>query len=96
MARRGHLGLTIAFGLLIFITVSLLFSNHGEPSYAPHGDDHLSPEQPAIPVKQPAEGSGSEFKVDLEAIPAGILEGESIAPKLENATLKYVWLLPSH
>lgn len=39
--------------------------------------------------RTPAE-SKSEFKVDLDDMPASLLEGDSIAPKLENATLKYV------
>lgn len=29
--------------------------------------------------------------LDLEAVPASILSGGSIAPKLENATAKYVY-----
>ncbi|KAL7813916.1 ERV/ALR sulfhydryl oxidase domain-containing protein [Trichoderma aethiopicum] len=37
--------------------------------------------------RTPAE-SKSEFKVDLDDMPASLLEGDSIAPKLENATLK--------
>jgi hypothetical protein len=92
MARRQHLTLTIALGLLIFISVSYLFSSHGEPrgSGYPTNEDRLPVEQPAVPVKQSNDGFGADFKVDLDAIPAGILEGESIAPKLENATLKYV------
>jgi FAD-linked sulfhydryl oxidase len=90
MARRQHLTLTIALGLLIFISVSYLFSSHGEPrgSGYPTNEGRLPVEQPAAPVKQSNDGFGADFKVDLDAIPAGILEGESIAPKLENATLK--------
>jgi FAD-linked sulfhydryl oxidase len=92
MGRRQHLTFTIALGLLIFISVSYLLSGHGEPhrrSPYPSSDDRLPADPPVVPVKPAPEGSSSEFKVDLDAIPVGILEGESIAPKLENATLKY-------
>lgn len=93
MGRRQHLTYTIALGLLIFISISYLLSGNGDqPGRSPYpsNDDKLAANQPAVPVKTAPEGSGSEFKVDLDAIPVGILEGDSIAPKLENATLKYV------
>lgn len=84
MGRRQHVTLTIALGLLIFIAVSYLLSGHGEqPRRASYsGDGQAS-------LKQYPEGEGSEFKLDLDALPVGVLEGDSIAPKLENATLKY-------
>lgn len=81
MGRRQHLTWTIALGLLIFISVSYLLSSHGSPGGSAYPSDN---------DRTPADGSPSDFKLDLDAIPAGILDGESIAPKLENATLKYV------
>lgn len=85
MARRNHLTLMVALAVAIFLTISYLFSG---PSTPARNVDTLRPDELAVPLKHAPEGSRSEFQVDMDAIPAGILEGESIAPKLENATLK--------
>jgi FAD-linked sulfhydryl oxidase len=94
MARRSHLTLTVALAVAIFITISYLFSSPAPQQVAP-----LRHDEPAAPLRHAPEDSRSDFKpaesksefsVDMDTIPAGILDGESIAPKLENATLKYV------
>ncbi|KAH6604363.1 erv2 [Trichoderma cornu-damae] len=80
MARRQHLTASLLLAVLLFFSISYLFSGSTGhdvdriPAREPHGES-------------PAE-SKSEFKVDLGGMPAGLLDGESIAPKLENATLK--------
>jgi FAD-linked sulfhydryl oxidase len=92
MARRSHLTLTVALAVAIFITISYLFSSPAPQQVAP-----LRHDEPAAPLRHAPEDSRSDFKpaesksefsVDMDTIPAGILDGESIAPKLENATLK--------
>ena len=89
MARRQHLALTVALALAIFFAITYLFS--GPSSLA----DPIPPPQPPAaaadaPLQEIPRGSSSDshFVVDLNAVPAGVLEGDSIAPKLENATLK--------
>lgn len=76
MARRQHLLATIVLAFVLFFSISYLFSSE------PKTVDHVS-----LKGDGPVD-SDKGFIVDLDAIPVGILEGESIAPKLENATLK--------
>ncbi|GFP59540.1 hypothetical protein ACSS6W_010899 [Trichoderma asperelloides] len=78
MARRQHLTLSILLGVCLFFSITYFFSGSSS-----HGVDRI----PAPMGESPAE-SRSQFKVDLGDVPASLLEGESIAPKLENATLK--------
>ena len=96
MARRRHLTLTVVLALVVFFSISYLFST---PSTATprspvaqygHELDFLPDDQPAVPLKPASEVSNSAFQIDIDSMPAGILEGDSIAPKLENATLKYI------
>lgn len=89
MARRQHLALTIVLALIVFFSISFLFSS---PSKTTPESNIYRPPVDNFGSKGDAQG----FQLDLDAMPAGILEGESIAPKLENATLKYVFavLLP--
>jgi FAD-linked sulfhydryl oxidase len=84
MARRQHLTLSVLLGVFLFFSITYFFSGSSS-----HHVDRI----PAPMGESPAE-SRSEFKVDLPEMPASMLEGESIAPKLENATLKYVSLSP--
>lgn len=80
MARRQHLTLTFVLVLVAFCTLSYLFSG---PSVS------AVPGFAKAPAGEPLKANEkSEFVVDLNAIPTGFLEGESIAPRLENATLK--------
>ena len=82
MARRQHLTLTFVLILVGLFTFSYLISTPSDSTdldHERHGE---------APLKEKAESSKSEFSLDLGSMPAGILEGESIAPKLENATLK--------
>ncbi|KAM0516943.1 hypothetical protein ACHAPE_005055 [Trichoderma viride] len=78
MARRQHLTLSILLGVCLFFSITYFFSGSSS-----HHVDRI----PAPMGESPAE-SRSEFKVDLPDMPASLLGGESIAPKLENATLK--------
>ena len=82
MARRQHLALTVVLALVVFFSISYLFtSTSSTPEtaiYRPPVDNLGS------------SGDAQGFQLDLDAMPVGVLEGESIAPKLENATLKYV------
>lgn len=83
MARRQHLTASILLIVALFFSISYLFSG---------SSSHDVDRSPAPLSQSPADSSRSEFKVDLGGMPASLLEGESIAPKLENATLKYVCL----
>jgi FAD-linked sulfhydryl oxidase len=80
MARRQHLTLTVLAGLAIFFTLSYLFSGPGNGREAVARSSHA--------LKQAPAGSGSRFQIDLNSMPSDLLDGDSIAPKLENATLK--------
>ena len=78
MARRQHLAVTLVLAVVLFLSLSYFYSS---PS-AGHGTDGL----PSL--KQSPTGSEHGFQLDLDSIPSGLLAGDSIAPKLENATLK--------
>ncbi|KAL7793666.1 ERV/ALR sulfhydryl oxidase domain-containing protein [Trichoderma ceciliae] len=76
MARRQHLTASILLVVLLFFSISYFFSGSSS-----HDVDR-------IPLSQSPKESKSEFKVDLGDMPTTLVDGESIAPKLENATLK--------
>ncbi|CAM1503072.1 Fc.00g078480.m01.CDS01 [Cosmosporella sp. VM-42] len=84
MARRNHFTLTVALVLVGLFCLSYLFSG---PSGSPGPVDRAHEDAKEV-MKGTADGSKGEFLVDLESMPMGFLDGESIAPKLENATLK--------
>ncbi|KAG9253801.1 ERV/ALR sulfhydryl oxidase domain-containing protein [Emericellopsis atlantica] len=106
MARRSNLALTVVLALVVFFSISYLFSSSPSSGYAGYNRDpnYVPSQMQAEPLKaeplksEPLESEPLKtvpeavdqpsFAVDMEALPAGILEGESIAPKLENATLK--------
>lgn len=72
----------VAFAIAAFLTFTYMLSARGHP-----------PNTPAISLGQPPSGKQSvpdqdASKPNLGAIPSDILAGGSIAPKLENATLK--------
>lgn len=77
MARRQHLTASILLVVVLFFSISYFLSGSSS-----HDVDR---------IHEPAGEPKSEFKVDLGGMPASLLDGESIAPKLENATLKYVF-----
>ncbi|RYO78878.1 hypothetical protein DL766_009832 [Monosporascus sp. MC13-8B] len=76
MAR--HLSAMVVLAIAAFLTLSYMMTSFGE---APHGRDLSMPtsgdDNPAV------------IKTDLGALSESVLHGESIAPKLENATAKY-------
>lgn len=76
MARRQHLTATILLAVVLFFSISYFLSGSSS-----HDVDR---------ILASVADSKPEFKVDLSGMPASLLDGESIAPKLENATLKYV------
>ena len=78
MARRQHFALTLVLAVVLFLSLSYFYSS----SSAGHGAGAL----PSL--KQDPTGSEPGFQLDLDSIPSGLLAGDSIAPKLENATLK--------
>jgi hypothetical protein len=82
MARRQHLTLTFILVLGAFFTLSYFFSGPSRSVLLPKFQNDVE-----LPLK---EAPRSEFAADLGALPEGLLSGNSIAPKLENATLKYV------
>lgn len=90
MARRQHLTLTIALALTLFFSISYFFSggtlSGRDGARLTTGAARSAPEKPLQDGHDA--GSKSEFTVDLDSLPGSLLEGDSIAPKLENATLK--------
>ncbi|KAL7934576.1 ERV/ALR sulfhydryl oxidase domain-containing protein [Trichoderma chlorosporum] len=74
MARRQHLTASILLVVVLFVSISYFLSGSSS-----HDVDR---------IHEPAAEPKSDFKVDLGGMPASLLDGESIAPKLENATLK--------
>jgi len=94
MARRQHLLLTVVLAFILFFSISYLFSSPpsittGTASYGDYGRE-LDFQPGEKPLTPPAGNSNdaAAFQLDLDSIPGGLLDGESIAPKLENATLK--------
>ncbi|POR34535.1 Sulfhydryl oxidase [Tolypocladium paradoxum] len=90
MARRQHVTLTIALALVLFFSISYFFSGRTvsarDAAGLTTGATRPAPEKPLQDGHDA--GSKSEFTVDLDEVPGSLLEGDSIAPKLENATLK--------
>lgn len=90
MARRQHLTLTVVLGLIVFFSITYFFSggsasrqlNSGRAAEVPLGN--IAKEASST---SSTPGPQTDFKIDLDEIP-NLAEGESIAPKLENATLK--------
>ncbi|EJT71792.1 FAD-linked sulfhydryl oxidase ALR [Gaeumannomyces tritici R3-111a-1] len=82
MARRQHLTLVVAFSIVAFLTFTYMLSSSGS----------RLPNTPAVSLGQPPSGKQSVPDQDASkpnlAISPDILTGGSIAPKLENATLK--------
>ncbi|KAG6034334.1 hypothetical protein E4U40_004014 [Claviceps sp. LM458 group G5] len=88
MARRQHLTLTVLLAVVVFLSITYLFSSGASPirrAAAPFGRDAepISQKTTAAPPSEP----NADFTLDLDAIP-NLSGGDSIAPKLENATLK--------
>lgn len=91
MARRQHLTLTLIVAVVLFFSISYFFSStpRSVDGFHLHNDD--------APRAAPAKGQtikeaardAEGFKIDIDDLPS--LEGDSIAPKLENATLKLVF-----
>jgi hypothetical protein len=95
MARRQHLTATIALGFLLILSITYLFSDSSSISRAQllvSGRGAEVPLQPADPKSALASTEpDSKFKIDLDGVPS-LPDGDSIAPKMENATLKSVSL----
>lgn len=102
MARRQHLTLTVLLAAIVFFSITYLFSGssssirHVAPLNAGRGDDaHQQAGIPAAAVQKstaapaPPSEPKSDFAIDLDAMP-NLSAGDPIAPRLENATLKYV------
>ncbi|OLN93239.1 FAD-linked sulfhydryl oxidase ERV2 [Colletotrichum chlorophyti] len=81
MARRQHLSLMVLLAIVAFFSISYLFSGGSGEAASP------APPAAAAPLKGDSVSTSSDA-VDLGHISGSILTGESIAPKLENATLK--------
>ncbi|GAO18370.1 hypothetical protein UVI_02044130 [Ustilaginoidea virens] len=80
MARRQHLSLTMLLAVVVFFSITYLFGTSGPADAAAAAAD---PKSTAPPPAEPK----SDLKIDLDSIP-DLSDGDSIAPKLENATLK--------
>lgn len=89
MARRQHLTLTILLVVALFFSISYLYSGPGSVSAHDAArmlksvrDNTQTPLSKLPASFKPGSDSG------LSDAPSSLLDGESIAPKLENATLK--------
>ncbi|KAF4583239.1 ERV2 protein-like protein [Ophiocordyceps camponoti-floridani] len=88
MARRTHVTLMLLVGLAFFFSVSYLYSGPGSLT-ARDAARLLNKVRNGPSQTRPSESeAGPGFRPDLGGLPDGLLDGESIAPKLENATLK--------
>ncbi|MBE3046000.1 hypothetical protein IMZ48_26370 [Candidatus Bathyarchaeota archaeon] len=89
MPRRQHLVLVVVAALASALTIFYLLSGY---DYVREGARPGAPKQDARPYEH-SNNLGS-FKgepigaAEIEGVAAGILNGGSIAPKLENATAK--------
>ncbi|TKW56910.1 hypothetical protein CTA1_5477 [Colletotrichum tanaceti] len=81
MARRQHLSMMVLLAIVAFFSVSYLFSSRSADPSSP------APPAAAAPAKGDSVSSSADTS-DLGHISSAILSGESIAPKLENATAK--------
>lgn len=84
MARRQHLSLALGVALFFFFSLSYLLTS-GPSSTARTAAKWAS--DAARGATSPSSKSPPGFEVDLDGA-GGLLHGGSIAPKLENATLK--------
>ena len=94
MARRQNLALSVALAFALFFSITYLFSNappHSDDLGGLAPDDHSKPHVAVVPPKAEDPRDAAPFKLDLDSA-AALFEGDSIAPKLENATLKYAIL----
>ncbi|KAG5912849.1 hypothetical protein E4U42_001755 [Claviceps africana] len=90
MARRQHLTLTALVAVAVFLSITYLFAGRSSPvrGAAPfRAEPDAARSTTQKPMASPSPESESNFKLNLDAIPS-LSEGDSIAPKLENATLK--------
>lgn len=79
MTRRQHLSAIVVLAIVAFFSVSYLFSSGIRDGTSSH-----SAPAPLVKDSTPAAA------FDIGTIDSNILVGGSIAPKLENATAKYV------
>ncbi|OAA37883.1 ERV2 protein-like protein [Metarhizium rileyi] len=91
MARRQHLTVTVLLVIIVLSAIAYLFSasstfNPGE-RFRPGGDTGVPPTSDAKPGALSSTKPKPGFDIDLDGIP-NLSKGDSIAPKLENATLK--------
>ncbi|CEJ90098.1 hypothetical protein VHEMI05904 [[Torrubiella] hemipterigena] len=98
MARRQHLTLTVVLGFVVFLSLTYFFGSsstnlqrgsyvHGAAPDAKVAPGSIKAGHDKANVEAPRDSkSDSGFSVDFDNLPS--LDGDSIAPKLENATLK--------
>ncbi|OAQ98527.1 hypothetical protein LLEC1_04147 [Akanthomyces lecanii] len=101
MARRQHLTLSLLLIVFLFLSISYFFTsapaaslvgaaapNKQQPAQASTDDQqqNLNHNDATQTVEAAAPSATAGFSIDLDSLPS--LKGDSIAPKLENATLK--------
>ncbi|KEZ46359.1 FAD-linked sulfhydryl oxidase ALR [Scedosporium apiospermum] len=92
MARRQHLSLIVVLGFFACFTLFYLFSGPSDSTLSvPRVPGDVSPvtqhNAHAGPGNQKTTAEDAS-RIDVGSIPDSILSGGSIAPKLENATIK--------
>ncbi|PFH58717.1 hypothetical protein XA68_13315 [Ophiocordyceps unilateralis] len=91
MARRTHITLMLLLGLAFLFSISYLYSGPG--SLTARDAARLLNKVRSRPPQAPLSNTDAGSKGDAESgfkpgLPDALLDGDSIAPKLENATLK--------
>lgn len=99
MARRQHLTLSLLLIVFLFLSISYFFTSApaaardnatpiaAKPPAQASTDDHSHNDAHLVKDGAPSPTPSAGFSIDIDSLPS--LEGDSIAPKLENATLKY-------
>lgn len=83
MAR--HVSLMVIMAVACFLGLSFMMSFGGSATSI----IHHQPPPPPVPPAPPAPQGKAADTLDVSAISSDLLTGTAVAPKFENATLKY-------
>ena len=89
MARRPHITLMLVVGVILFVFTTYMLSSSGSSGVVQHSEPlDLGGSSGSGDHKSASGDGGSKSAFGISD---NILKGGSIAPKLENATAKYVY-----
>lgn len=88
MPRRQHMTLSVVVAFILLLSITYMFSGSGSSQpHLSHSQGDASPPSKAIKEHTRAkDDANGGFGIDMDSLPK--LNGDSVAPKLENATLK--------